>query len=101
MVAVVVPDPEVLKPWALENGKEDDMEKLCADPEVNKIILEDMLAAGKANQLRGFEFIKKIHLTPTAFSVDNDLLTPTFKLKRPQAQKAFADELADMYKDLD
>lgn len=60
-----------------------------------------MIAVGKANQLRGFEFIKKVHLTATPFSVDNDLLTPTFKLKRPQAQKAFSDDLAELYKDLD
>jgi long-chain acyl-CoA synthetase len=60
-----------------------------------------MMAVGKANQLRGFEFVKSIYLTPTQFSVQNDLLTPTFKLKRPQAQKAFAEELAELYKDLD
>ena len=35
------------------------------------------------------------------FSVDNGLLTPTFKLKRPQAQKAFEADIEAMYQKLD
>jgi len=102
LVAVIVPDPEAAIPWGNENGKEGkDVDTLCADPDFMKVVLEDITAVGKANQLRGFEFVKQILLTPTPFSVENDLLTPTFKLKRPQAQKAFANELAEMYKDLD
>jgi len=101
LVAIVVPDPEVVLPWAEENGKAKDVASLCKDPDLIKVVFEDMTVVGKANQLRGFEFVKEIHLSPTPFSVDNDLLTPTFKLKRPQAQKAYADELAELYKDLD
>jgi long-subunit acyl-CoA synthetase (AMP-forming) len=36
--------------------------------------------------LQGFEIVADIHLTTEAFTVENDLLTPTFKLKRPQAR---------------
>ena len=42
-----------------------------------------------------------MHLAHEAFSVENDLLTPTFKLKRPQAQKAFGDAIEVMYRKLD
>lgn len=31
------------------------------------------------------------------FSVENDLLTPTFKLKRPQARAAFKEAIDRMY----
>lgn len=41
-----------------------------------------------------------MHLHPDQFSVENGLLTPTFKLKRPQAQAAFQDVLTDMYSKL-
>ena len=42
-----------------------------------------------------------MHLTPEAFTVENGLLTPSFKLKRPQARDAFSAELDAMYRRLD
>lgn len=45
--------------------------------------------------------IYAVHLTPEPFSVDNGLLTPSFKLKRPQAKDAFQAELDAMYRKLD
>jgi len=40
-------------------------------------------------QLKGFEFIKAVHLDPEPFDMDRDLLTPTFKKKRPQLLKYY------------
>ncbi|TMW67719.1 hypothetical protein Poli38472_011339 [Pythium oligandrum] len=48
-------------------------------------------------QLRGFEFVKKVHFHPDAFSVDAGLITPTFKLKRPQLKTYFQKEIDAMY----
>ncbi|GLT94935.1 hypothetical protein SLE2022_126460 [Rubroshorea leprosula] len=46
---------------------------------------------------RGFEFAKAVTLVPEPFTVENGLLTPTFKIKRPQAKAYFAEAIANMY----
>jgi len=35
------------------------------------------------------------------FSVQNELLTPTFKTKRPQVEKRYTNEIAKMYETLE
>ena len=61
---------------------------------------QDLTATGKADKLKGFEIIKAVHLDATPFSVEADLLTPTFKLKRPQMLKKFQAEVDALYKEL-
>lgn len=97
LVGIVVPDPEVLLPWAAQQGKTADLTSLCADPGVRKVILDAMLKEGRSAGLKGFEQVAAIVLVPDLFSIDNGLLTPTFKLKRPQAQACFQQEIDAMY----
>jgi len=40
-------------------------------------------------QLKGFEFIKAVHLDPVPFDMERDLITPTYKKKRPQLLKYY------------
>ncbi len=44
--------------------------------------------------------VQAITLYPEPFSVENDLLTPTFKLKRPQAKAKFLAAIDAMYASL-
>ncbi|PIA44855.1 hypothetical protein AQUCO_01700438v1 [Aquilegia coerulea] len=81
LVAVVCVDPEVLKAWATSEGiKYEDLGQLCNDPRARAAVLADMDAIGRDAQLRGFEFVKAVTLVLEPFTLENGLLTPTFKV---------------------
>lgn len=116
----MVPDVEVIKSWAVDNNIPGTLTVLCNNPEVKHLILNDMIAFGKEFGLKSFEQVwfvpnslkinfinakyfqvKDIYLHPDPFSVQNQLLTPTFKSRRPQIRNYFKPQLDDMYKMLD
>ncbi|KAI8341153.1 hypothetical protein BC941DRAFT_391170 [Chlamydoabsidia padenii] len=94
LVAVIVPDKDSFGKWAQNIAKGQDIYR---SDEVKAALLKTLVAFGKENDLKGFEQMRAIHLSSEEFSIDNDLLTPTFKLKRETAHKAYKKEIDDMY----
>merc|ERR1719174_2806343 len=97
VVAVVVPNEEKLMAWAKDAGIAGDYAALCKTPEANAMLLSELKKTGKEAKMKGFEIVKAIHLDSVEFSVENDLLTPTFKLKRPQLLKHYQTEVDALY----
>lgn len=101
LVAIVAVDPDVMKDWAAsEDIKYENLGQLCKDPKVRKAVLAEMDIVGREAQLRGFEFAKAVTLVPEPFTLENGLLTPTFKVKRPQAKAYFAEAISKMYAEI-
>ena len=48
---------------------------------------------GREKNLIGFEIPKKIYLAKEPFSIENQLMTPTMKLRRQIAKKYFEKEI--------
>jgi len=67
------------------------------NPKINKAILEILTKDGVEHGLRGFEMVKRIHLSMNPFSVENNTLTPTMKLRRKDAYKLYKAELDALY----
>jgi long-chain acyl-CoA synthetase len=101
LVAIVVPKEEAMKEWAAsKNMQATSFQELCKTPEAKQFILSALTEQAKLSKLRGFEFIKQVHLDSEEFSVENDCVTPTFKLRRPQLKERYEQNIDDMYKKL-
>ncbi|KAB0385699.1 hypothetical protein FD755_000655 [Muntiacus reevesi] len=97
LVGIVVPDPEVMPSWARKRGIEGTYAELCTNKELKKAILEDMVRLGKEGGLHSFEQVKAIHIHSDMFSVQNGLLTPTLKAKRPELREYFKKQIEELY----
>uniref|UniRef100_A0A452FPC2 Long-chain-fatty-acid--CoA ligase n=1 Tax=Capra hircus TaxID=9925 RepID=A0A452FPC2_CAPHI len=97
LIAIVVPDVETLGAWAQKRGIVGSFEELCRNKDVKKGILEDMVRLGKESGLKPFEQVKGIYLHPEVFSIDNGLLTPTMKAKRPELRNYFRSQIDELY----
>ncbi|KVH91105.1 AMP-binding, conserved site-containing protein [Cynara cardunculus var. scolymus] len=98
LVAVVNPNQESIEHWATENGVSGDFSTICENPKTNAYILGELTSIAKEKKLKGFEFIKAVHVDPLPFDMDRDLLTPTFKKKRAQFLKYYQNVVDGMYK---
>ncbi|KAI2650916.1 Long-chain-fatty-acid--CoA ligase 6 [Labeo rohita] len=100
LVGIVVPDPEVLPSWAQKKGFDGCYDALCDNIELKKAILDDMVRLGKASGLHSFEQVKDIHIHKEMFSIQNGLLTPTLKAKRPELKEYFKTEIEQLYSNI-
>ncbi|XP_072981124.1 long chain acyl-CoA synthetase 4-like [Typha angustifolia] len=100
LVAVANPNQQALEHWAKENGITGDFAAVCESPKAKEHILGELTKIAKANKLKGFEFIKALHLDPVPFDMERDLLTPTYKKKRPQLLKYYQSVIDVLYKSI-
>jgi long-chain acyl-CoA synthetase len=95
LVSIIVPDMVQVKAFA--DQKSISEAEVLASKEYKDIIIKAMEAKAKEYALNSLERIKAIYLSPEAFSVDNDIITPTFKIKRNIAKKVFIEQIDKMY----
>ncbi|XP_003743184.1 long-chain-fatty-acid--CoA ligase 5 [Galendromus occidentalis] len=100
LVGILIPEEQYLLSWAAENRISGTFSELCQNRVVKKSILDELASLGKKSGLKSFELLKDIECHDELFSVENGLLTPTLKTKRPECRKAFARQLSEMYKTL-
>ncbi|KAI5067553.1 hypothetical protein GOP47_0018081 [Adiantum capillus-veneris] len=97
LIAIVAPSQVVLEDWARANALEGDFQQLCNNEKAKEHVLSELRAIAKTKKLKGFEIIKAVHLEPQPFDLERDLITPTYKKKRPQLLKYYKEVVDRLY----
>jgi len=103
LIGVIVPDPMQFAAFAsrflerrVDAADLQTLKELCRDPRiVDGLLVELNVVASKS--LKGFEQLKRIHLSLDLFSVDDNTLTPTMKIRRRDAYNKYKVELDALY----
>jgi long-chain acyl-CoA synthetase len=69
------------------------------DQDLKDAIIKEMDSFGRQNGLKGFELPKKIFLFKDKFSVENQIITPTMKIRRHIAKKIFEEQINKLYEE--
>ncbi|WP_051051260.1 AMP-dependent synthetase/ligase [Pacificimonas flava] len=96
LVGLVVPDMEWAAEWAEAQGKPADMDALLAMPEFHR---EIMNAVDRVNRtLSVTERVRRVVLADSPFTVENEQLTPSMKIRRHVIRKVYGDRLNALYR---
>ncbi|KAF2016509.1 long-chain-fatty-acid-CoA ligase 1 [Aaosphaeria arxii CBS 175.79] len=106
LVALFGVAPDFFAPFASkvlgEKVEPTDVAKLrtaAADKRVEKAVLKELDLIAKKSKFNSYERVRAVRLFVDPFTIENQLLTPTLKLKRPQTAKKFRQELDDCYEE--
>ncbi len=97
IAAFFVPNFGAIERWAESEGIElpDDRESICADERVREYVGREVETVNET--LSKHERIREFRLLPHEWSPNNDLLTPSMKIKRGNVLERFDEYLEDIY----
>lgn len=103
LLAAVVPDVVAAKAWGESHGLTT-LESIAAAPGFKRELLEQLAEMREKSHFKKYETIKDVVIEVSdlndlgqGFTVDNNLMTPSFKLKRPQLKAKYVEALDALY----
>jgi long-chain acyl-CoA synthetase len=102
LVGIVIPRKSAVAAYLGKEASgfsESDYVSACQGKQLNDAIQEQMDNVARSKGLFGFQMVRKIHLDSVEWSVENDLLTPTLKLRRKALQTKYQSEIDRMYRE--
>lgn len=95
LVAVIAPDPDWMRDWAKENGKSNDLAVLANDKEFHSALAP---AVGRVNKaVNNIEKVRRFIIASEAFTVENEQMTPTMKVRRHVVKDVYGERLEALY----
>jgi long-chain acyl-CoA synthetase len=96
LVGLVVPDPEWRAEWSAAQGKVDDIVALAADPAFQHAL---QAAVDRVNaDLSAIEKVRRVVIADEPFTIENEQLTPSMKIRRHVIRGIYGDRLDGLYK---
>ncbi|MEA3062319.1 MAG: long-chain acyl-CoA synthetase, partial [Sphingomonadales bacterium] len=96
LVGLIVPEAEWTAEWAKANGKPNDPASLRDDPAYHRALAE---AVDRVNaQLSVIEKVRRFILADEPFTVDNEQLTPSIKIRRHVLKQVYGERLEGLYR---
>ncbi len=95
LVALLVPDDEFLAEWAKAHGKAADLATLAGDPDFTGALGQAIERVNK--KLSNTERVRRFTIATEVFSVENEMMTPTLKVRRHKILEAYRDRLDALY----
>jgi long-chain acyl-CoA synthetase len=96
LVGLIVPDPEWALEWARANDEKYDLAALCKLPAFYRAV---MAAVDRVNTaLSVTEKVRRIILIPDAFTIENEMLTPSIKIRRHKIKSVYGEQLDALYR---
>ena len=95
LVAIIVPDMDNAKKWSKDNNKAFHINKLNQDPDFVKMIKETTDRVNK--KLSQIEQVRKFLLIEEEFSIENNMMTPTLKIRRFMVKRKYQNQLEELY----
>jgi len=94
--ALIVPDFEAIKDYADSNKIEySNMEELIKTKEIYDLIEKDM--SGLQKKLANYERVRKFALLDKPFSLENNEITPSLKIRRKFVEERYGHLIEEMY----
>ena len=90
---------EFFKNKGIKDINRDNCKNYFENEELKNEIINIMDIFGREKNLMGFELPKKIYLVKEPFTIENEIMTPTMKLRRHFANKFFEKEINKLYSD--
>ncbi|MEP0189332.1 MAG: long-chain fatty acid--CoA ligase [Erythrobacter sp.] len=95
VVGLIVPDAEWALEWARENGQKFDMKALQDWPEFKKAV---RAAVDRTNtDLSVVEKVRKFEFADEAFTIENEEMTPSMKIRRHKIRDRYAERIDGLY----
>jgi long-chain acyl-CoA synthetase len=96
LVGIIVPDPEWAHEWAKAAGLPTDMKLLKEHDSFRTAV---RAAVDRVNaDLSVIEKVRKFDFADEAFSIENEEMTPSMKIRRHVLNQRYADRIASLYK---